>query len=138
MVLGTWLKPGIRAVRSAVRGIAGIPDPPLWDEVWPLPPAQTSAPPVPPPVRRPIDVRADETPNPLARKLLTPEVLPEPLGAYDARSVDAPALAAALLAVPGVVGVFLSRHFATITRSPTASWDEVEPSAIEALREALS
>ena len=135
MGLGAWLKSGIRTVRSGVRAASGTPDPRRWEEVWPLPAARKVS---PAPAQRWVDVRADETPNPMARKLLTPEVISGAPGAYDARSTQAPAAAAALLAVPGVVGVFLSRHFATVTRAPDASWDDVEPAAIEALRGVLS
>jgi hypothetical protein len=133
MSVGAWVKPAVRALRSALRAVRGIPDPPRWETVWPLPLAVRRAPP-----KRVVDVRVDETPNPLARKLLTPEIIPGPGGAYDARSVAPPAVAAALLGVPGVVGVFLSRHFVTVTRDVSASWDAVEPAALAALAEALS
>ena len=38
----------------------------------------------------------------------------------------------ALLAIPGVVGVFGVADFVTVTRSPEANWDTIVPAVIDA------
>ncbi len=44
-------------------------------------------------------------------------------------------LAARLLAIPGVVQVFLLNDFLTVTRDPSAAWEEIVDAAQAAIRE---
>ncbi|OLD61173.1 MAG: hypothetical protein AUI83_01205 [Armatimonadetes bacterium 13_1_40CM_3_65_7] len=43
-------------------------------------------------------------------------------------------LAAALLAIPGVVQVFLLNDFITVTRNPTARWEDIADQAESVIR----
>ena len=83
---------------------------------------------------------ASPTPNPNSlrlvrrdgRPVLPPDALPG--GMLNATrledTADAP-IAAALLSIPGVAGVFAMADFLTITRDPGAAWDALLP-AVEA------
>jgi hypothetical protein len=44
-------------------------------------------------------------------------------------------LASRLFAIPGVVQVFLLNDFVTVTREPSAAWDEIAVSAEAAIRQ---
>lgn len=47
-------------------------------------------------------------------------------------------LAAGLFAIPGVVQVFLLNDFLTVTRDPSASWDQIAGAAETAIRQHLA
>ena len=50
------------------------------------------------------------------------------------REAAASPLAAALLAIPGVVQVFLLNDFITVTRNPAARWEDISDQAESAIR----
>jgi hypothetical protein len=73
------------------------------------------------------------TPNPDAMKF-TLDVRVE--GMVNARTEQEAAvdpLAAAVLAIPGVAAVFRTADFLTVTRDPSASWDELIATVAETI-----
>jgi hypothetical protein len=72
------------------------------------------------------------TPNPNAMKFTLDVTLPEML---DVRSVEAAAgnpLAEAVFAIPGVVMLFGTADFLTVSREDGADWDDIVP-AVQAI-----
>ena len=82
-------------------------------------------------------IQTEETPNPLTLKFLPGrEVLPN--GSMDLRSeqdAKKSPLAAALFNVDGVVGVFLSDDFITITKRNDKDWHLMKPSLLGVIME---
>ncbi len=76
--------------------------------------------------------RIGPTPNPNALKVTVDRVLVEKPMTFS--SPGGHPLADALLAIPGVVSVFMLKNYATITKSPEADWDAIEPGIEEAFR----
>jgi hypothetical protein len=85
-------------------------------------------------------VRFSETPNPHAGKFTVDRVLVE---GRSGRTFDSPAaaegnaLAARLLAEPGVRSVFMVADFVTVTKDPAVPWKELSPRVQKALREVV-
>lgn len=131
------IKRALRAARSAWRAALAATGRPA-----PTPP-QTWVPERPAPQRAPrrnVQVRVEETPNPNARKLIAD--VPVHAGpsrvlqsAKDAASIP---VARALFGVPGVASVFIVRDFVTVTREPSAAWNELLPRATQAVKDALA
>jgi hypothetical protein len=134
-----WLKPPLRAARSAWRAAraqlgAAPPSPPAPRHA--APPTRADAGRAPGPALR-VDV--EETPNPNARKLLVNRALVAAgtLSASSPAEAAAHPVTAALFAVPGVRTVLVARDFATVTRDPGVSWATLEPALAAALERAV-
>lgn len=81
-------------------------------------------------------VRFQRTPNPDAAKFVVPgrgrEGAPRSYGSAETAR-DEP-VAAALLALDGVLEVFMVSDFITVTKAPTAQWSELVPRVEETIR----
>ena len=87
-----------------------------------------------------LKVKFENTPNPHAGKFTVGRTLVEGRRGrtYDsAESAAGDPLAAALMALEGVRGVFMVADFVTVTKAPEASWGELAPRVQEAIRAAL-
>ncbi len=85
-------------------------------------------------------VKFDPTPNPHAGKFTVGRTLVEGRSGrtYDsAESAADEPIAAALMALEGVSGVFMVADFVTVTKTPAASWTELAPRVQDAIRAAL-
>jgi len=81
-------------------------------------------------------MHAERTPNPDSVKwVLGQDVVGEGSAHFEgqARAGESP-LAAALLAIHGVRGVFLGPRFITVTRDPEAEWTELAEPIVEAIK----
>jgi hypothetical protein len=78
-----------------------------------------------------VSVEVQPTPNVNALKFVLNRRLTEGKSQTFRTPADASAspLAAALLAIPGVVQVFFLNDFITVTRDPSASWDALAAQA---------
>jgi Fe-S cluster biogenesis protein NfuA len=77
-------------------------------------------------------IRTEQTPNPATRKFLPGEPVMD-AGSRDFPNADAAQaspLAAALFATGLVEGVFFGRDFISVTATPGAAWDELEPDVV--------
>ena len=77
-------------------------------------------------------IRTEQTPNPATRKFLPGQPVME-AGSRDFPDADAAQtspLAAELFASGNVEGVFYGRDFISVTASPEASWDDLEPEVV--------
>jgi hypothetical protein len=86
-------------------------------------------------------VEFQETPNPNAVKcILDPPASPAPeLGMRSYQSHAAASsdpLAAALLAVPGIVGVFINQGWVTVSKDPDSEWKTVKAAVRKVLADA--
>lgn len=75
-----------------------------------------------------MPVRPDPTPNPNALKFTVGVPVGGPTTFVAAKPTDDP-LGSALLGVPGVTSVFMTADFVTITKDPSATWDDIVPAA---------
>lgn len=85
-------------------------------------------------------VKFDPTPNPHAGKFTVGRTLVEGRHGrtYDsAESAADDPIAAALMALEGVCGVFMVADFVTVTKAPGAAWADLAPRVQEAIRAAL-
>ena len=82
-------------------------------------------------------VTPSATPNPNAMKFTLDVAVPEMVNATSAEAAAGQPLAEALFAIDGVVGVFATADFVTVSKSPDADWDRITPAASEVLRAAL-
>ncbi len=88
---------------------------------------------------RSVDVYAEDTPNPNARKF-TASVRVLEKGSLSVNSeADAQKhpIGAALWPLGGIRGIFAVNDFVTVTKEDGASWDTLSPRIVEALRRAL-
>ncbi len=76
----------------------------------------------------------DRTPNPNALKFTVGKPVGGPVTYTEATAGDSP-LAAKLLAIPGVVSMFMTADFVTLTKTGEADWSEIEGTAVAALEE---
>mgnify|MGYP001550671637 CR=1 FL=1 len=76
----------------------------------------------------------DRTPNPNALKFTVGEPVGGPVTYTDANASESP-LAEALLAIPGVVSMFMTADFVTLTKTADSSWPDIESAAVTALEE---
>lgn len=74
----------------------------------------------------------DRTPNPNALKFTVGTPVGGPVTFTHANSGDS-ALAEVLLAIPGVVSMFMTADFVTLTKTGEASWSDIEGAAVAAL-----
>ena len=72
------------------------------------------------------------TPNPNAMKFTLDVTLPEMLDVRSAEAAAGNPLAEAVFAVPGVVMLFGTADFLTVSREEGADWDEIVP-AVQAI-----
>lgn len=84
-----------------------------------------------------VQVEIQPTPNVNALKFLVNRRITEGRSQTFRSSDEAVAhpLAARLLAIPGVVQVFLLNDFVTVTRDPAAAWESIADVAEAAIRE---
>ena len=75
-----------------------------------------------------MPVHIQPTPSPNALKFVVGGNFSAPISFVAGRPADHPA-AAALLAIPGVMSVFMSADFVTVSKAPSAYWDEITPAA---------
>lgn len=81
-----------------------------------------------------MPVRVEPTPNPNALKFTVGVAVGGPRSYAPGGQVDHPA-AAALLALEGVVNVFMTADFVTVSKAPDAGWDDIAPEAQRILEE---
>lgn len=79
-----------------------------------------------------MPVSAEPTPNPNALKFSVGGPVGGPATFTSADSAEDPT-AAELLRIDGVLSVFMTSDFVTVTKSPDADWEEITPKALEAL-----
>ena len=79
-----------------------------------------------------MPVIPSNTPNPNALKFTVDATFDAPTAFSAMQDTDDP-VAAPLLAIPGVVSVFMSADFVTLSKSPDADWDAIAPQAVEIL-----
>jgi len=87
----------------------------------------------------PVTVDVQPTPNVNALKFVVNRRLTEGRSRTfrtAAEAADVP-VAQRLLAIPGVVQVFLLNDFITVTRDPSADWNAIVPQVEAVLREML-
>ena len=75
----------------------------------------------------PLTVRPEPTPNPNAVRfaLSAPVLGDRPRSFSSAAAAVGTPWAVRLFAIPGVVSLFGMKDFLTITKAPTAAWDEI-------------
>jgi len=88
----------------------------------------------------PLVVDIQPTPNVNALKFVVSRRLTEGRSQTFRSSEEATThpLAAGLFAIPGVVQVFLLNDFLTVTRDPSASWDQIASAAEAVIRNHLA
>lgn len=74
-----------------------------------------------------MPVSMEPTPNPNAMKFTVGQPVGGP-ATYTSADADDPT-AAAILGMDGVVSVFMTADFVTITKTPEADWDAITPEA---------
>ena len=77
-------------------------------------------------------IHTEQTPNPATRKFLPGQPVMD-AGSRDfpdAETAQVSPLAAALFAMGSVEGVFFGRDFISVTASPEASWNDLEPEVV--------
>jgi hypothetical protein len=74
----------------------------------------------------------DRTPNPNALKFTVGKPVGGPTTFTEANADESP-VAAALLAIPGVISMFLTADFVTLTKDGAASWEDIQGQAVAAL-----
>jgi hypothetical protein len=77
-------------------------------------------------------IGTDRTPNPNALKFTVGSPVGGPVTFTAANAGDSP-LAETLLAIPGVVSMFMTADFVTLTKTGEASWSDIEGAAVAAL-----
>lgn len=78
-----------------------------------------------------------ETPNPNAMKFTLDVTLPEMVNAPSPAAATGQPLAESLFAIEGVVGVFATADFVTVSKRADADWDAIVPATVDVLRTAL-
>lgn len=77
------------------------------------------------------------TPNPNAMKFTVEHHFDDMVNVTDPAAASDHPLSEALFALPGVVGVFATNDFVTVSKAPEADWAELEPRVVEVLAVAL-
>ncbi|MBI2884923.1 MAG: NifU N-terminal domain-containing protein [Candidatus Omnitrophica bacterium] len=86
----------------------------------------------------PVDIAVSPTPNPHAMKFTLNRTVAAKGETYRGDPAAVPAAwAKALLAIPGIVGVYGVNNFISANKTPDASWDDILPKAESALRRAF-
>jgi len=79
-------------------------------------------------------IEFEETPNPNALKCVCDETLATAPRSYRTlESAAGDALASALFAIPGIVGVFVCQDFVTVNKAPDADWRAIRKAAKKAI-----
>ena len=78
-----------------------------------------------------MPVSVAPTPNPNAMKFSVGASVGGPTSYTAAEGADG--FAGAILALPGVAGLFMTADFVTITKTPDATWDGILPEATSIL-----
>lgn len=88
---------------------------------------------------RSVDVRADDTPNPNARKFTCSVTVVEKgsLSFNTREEAEKNPLAKALFGLGGVKSVFMVKDFVTVTREESADWGALSPRIIETIKARL-
>ena len=76
-----------------------------------------------------IELKVEPTPNPDSLKFMTGETLLA-TGSRDYASKPSTGespLASVLFEIPGVLGIFITQDFVTVSKDPAQSWDELVP-----------
>ena len=76
-------------------------------------------------------VTASSTPNPNARKFTLDRPVGEMVNVTDPAAASDHPLAASLFELDGVVGVFATADFVTVSKSTDADWTSLEPAAAD-------
>ena len=84
-----------------------------------------------------MTVTVDHTPNPNAMKFTVGVQVGGPSTFTADTAPDDPTITA-LLDVGGVVSLFMTADFITLTKAPDATWDAITPSAVEILESRYS
>lgn len=79
-----------------------------------------------------MPVSVSQTPNPNALKFTVGAEFPAPKSFAAGQATDDP-VAAPIIAIPGVMSVFMSADFVTVSKAPDAHWDEIAPAVSEIL-----
>lgn len=79
-----------------------------------------------------MPVRVDPTPNPNALKFTVDRSVGGPATYVSGQPVDNPA-AAALLEIEGVISVFMTADFVTLSKVADSDWTDITPPAREIL-----
>ena len=85
----------------------------------------------------PLSIVASGTPNPNALKFSLNRVVAEQGKTYRAGAPADAAWAQALLAIPGVIGVYGVQNFISVNKQPDADWAVIVPLAEASLRRAF-
>lgn len=84
-----------------------------------------------------MSVRFEQTPNPNAAKITVGVPVGGP-ATYVPGSDPEETFVTSLLEIDGVTSVFLTADFVTISKAPTASWDDIVPEATAILESRFS
>jgi len=87
---------------------------------------------VPAATLEPMPVTAEPTPNPNAMKFTVGQPVGGP-ATYTSAADAADPTAADLLRIEGVVSVFMTADFVTLTKAPEADWASITPQATQIL-----
>lgn len=79
-----------------------------------------------------MPVSIDNTPNPNALKFTVGAPVGGPSTYVAGSTVDDP-LAADLVAIEGIVSIFMTADFVTLSKTADASWEEIAPQAVTIL-----
>jgi hypothetical protein len=79
-------------------------------------------------------IGTDRTPNPNALKFTVGTPVGGPVTYTEANAADSP-LAQSLLAIPGVVSMFMTADFVTLTKTGESSWSDIEGAAVAVLED---
>lgn len=77
-------------------------------------------------------VSPEPTPNPNAFKFSVGRPVGGPATFTSAEATEDPT-AAEILGIDGVVSVFMTSDFVTLTKSPEADWESITPKAVDVL-----
>lgn len=83
-----------------------------------------------------MNITVETTPNPRAMKFNVGSPVGATATATDRDSADT--RIAPLFDIDGVVSVFMTADFVTVSRREDASWDEIVPSAVSVLEESFA
>ena len=79
-----------------------------------------------------MPVRTEPTPNPNAMKFSVGQPVGGPATHVAGSDTDDPA-ASEILDLPGVVSVFMTADFVTVSKSPDGDWDSLIPRCVDIL-----
>lgn len=78
-------------------------------------------------------IRVDRTPNPAAMKFTVGEPVGGPATVTEAEGADA--WLVDMLEIGGVVSIFMTADFVTVTAAPGTDWDVVSPRVVQVLED---